>query len=234
MVTIVMLIAVAQTLVTTINTSGLGIKFSLVTMSLSQGNLFWALVLAMLITIILGMGAPTPAAYVLSASVVGSALINMGVEGISAHLFLLYFAVLSSITPPVCAAIYVACGISQGDWIQTAFYALKVGLTAFIIPFIFVANPVLLMQGEPLVIIQGILSALAGVTILAVGTMGIMVVKVNLIERILAFITAFTLLLPGGTSDLIGIGLFILLALLHWKNYNTYRKRTYAPNQINV
>lgn len=233
MVTIVMLIAVAQTLVTTINTSGLGIKFSFVTMSLSQGNLFWALILAMLITVILGMGAPTPAAYVLSASVVGTALINLGIEGITAHMFLLYFAVLSAITPPVCAAIYVACGISQGDWIKTALYALRVGLSAFIVPFVFVTNPVLLMQGEPLAIIQSVITALAGVTILAIGTMGIMVVKVSIVERILAFIAAFTLLIPGGKTDLIGIGIFILLSFLHWKNVRSTRKKEFSLNQIN-
>lgn len=217
MVTIVMLIAAAQTLVTAINTSGLGVKFSLVTISLSQGSLILALILAMIITIILGMGAPTPAAYVLSASVVGSALINMGISGISAHLFLLYFAVLSSITPPVCAAIYVACGISKGDWVKTAMYALKIGLTAFIIPFMFVLNPVLLMDGTPLEIIYSIFTALIGITILAIGTMGIMVIKAGMIERIIAFAAAITLIVPGALSDLIGFGLFVLLALIHWR-----------------
>jgi TRAP transporter 4TM/12TM fusion protein len=233
MVTIVMLIAVAQTLVTTINTSGLGIKFSLVTMSLSQGSLFWALLLAMVITTILGMGAPTPAAYVLSASVVGSALINLGIEGITAHLFILYYAVLSAITPPVCAAIYVACGISQGDWLKTAFYSMKIGLSVFIIPFIFVTNPVLLMQGDPISIIQSVITALAGVTILAIGTMGIMVIKTNIFERILAFIAAFTLMIPGLTTDLIGLGVFILLSILHWQRYQSHKKTEYALNQLN-
>jgi TRAP transporter 4TM/12TM fusion protein len=224
MVTIVMLIAVAQTLVTTINTSGLGIKFSFVTMSLSQGNLFLALVLAMVITIILGMGAPTPAAYVLAASVIGPALINFGIEGLTAHMFLLYFAVLSAITPPVCAAIYVACGISRGEWTKTAGYAMKVGLTAFIVPFMFVINPVLLMNGEPGEIILSVITALAGVAILAVGTMGILVIKVNWLERIVAFIAAFTLLAPGLLSDIIGIALFSFLAMIHWKKIVSIRK----------
>ena len=217
MVTIVMLIAVAQTLVTTINTSGLGVKFSLVMMSLSQGNLMLALVLAMLITIILGMGAPTPAAYVLSASVVGSALINLGIEGIAAHMFLLYFAVLSAITPPVCAAIYVACGISQGDWLKTAMYSMRIGLTAFIIPFMFILDSVLLMQGNPLEIILSVVTALIGVTILAMATMGIIISDINLIERVIAFIAALLMLIPGIMTDLIGISIFILLFLVHWK-----------------
>lgn len=228
MVTIVMLIAAAQTLVTTINTSGLGVKFSLVTMSFSQGNLYLALILAMVITIILGMGAPTPAAYVLSASVVGSALINLGIEGIAAHMFLLYFAVLSAITPPVCAAIYVACGISKGDWVKTAIYSLKIGLTAFIIPFMFVLDPVLLMKGEPMDIILSVVTALGGVVILAVGTMGILINKANIAERIIAFAAAILLLFPGHITDVIGISLFVIMCLIHWKVTGSSRKSEHA------
>ncbi|MBT2689835.1 TRAP transporter fused permease subunit [Bacillus sp. ISL-47] len=228
MVTIVMLIAAAQTLVTTINTSGLGVKFSLVTMSFSQGNLFLALILAMVITIILGMGAPTPAAYVLSASVIGSALINLGIEGIAAHMFLLYFAVLSAITPPVCAAIYVACGISKGDWVKTAIYSLKIGLTAFIIPFMFVLDPVLLMKGEPIDIILSVATALAGVVILAVGTMGILINKANIAERLIAFAAAILLLFPGHITDVIGISLFVIMCLIHWKGTRSSRKSEHA------
>jgi TRAP transporter 4TM/12TM fusion protein len=224
MVTIVMLIAAAQTLVTAINVSGLGVKFSLVTITLSNGNLFIALVLAMIITVISGMGAPTPAAYVLAASVVAPALIGMGIQGLTAHMFLYYFAALAAITPPICAAVYVACGISQGNWVKTAFHAVRLGLVAFIIPYMFVYNPVLLMEGDAFNIILGFVTALFGVCILAVGTMGAMMIRATVPERLLTIIAAFTFIIPGWQTDFVGLVLFIITGLIHWKRVRIQEK----------
>lgn len=215
MATIIMLIAVAQTLVMTVNMSGIGVKFSQLVMSLSQGMLLPALLLAMVITIILGMGAPTPAAYVLAASVVGPALIGLGIEGLTSHMFLYYFASLSAITPPVCAAVFVACGISQGNWVKTAFEGIRIGIVAFIIPFIFVFNPILLMDGAIPNIVISFITGMIGVTVLASGTMGMLVIRTTVIERLLAFVTAFTLITPGVGSDLIGVFLIGLMVIVH-------------------
>lgn len=213
MVSVVMLIGVAQALVTAINTSGLGVKFSSVMIAFSQGYLLIALVLAMMITIILGMGAPTPAAYVLAASVVGSALIGFGMDPLQAHMFLYYYASLAAITPPVCAAVFVAVGISGGNWLKTAWYAIRLSIVAFIIPYIFAYNPVLLMNGSAGEILLSFLSALIGTVIIAIGTMGEFLIPTNWYERLLAFVSALFVIWPGVVSDAVGLGLFAFLLL---------------------
>src|SRR5690625_7899760 len=102
----------------------------------------------MLICIILGMGMPTTAAYLLASSTLASTLVTLGHEALASHLFLFYFAVVSAITPPVCVAVFVACGISQGNWIKTAKTSMLIGFPAFIVPYIFINKQNLLLHGD--------------------------------------------------------------------------------------
>lgn len=135
---------IAQTLITT----GLGTKVASLVQLLSGGHLWLALIITMLVSIILGLGIPTSAAYALVAIVVVPGLIDMGVMPIAAHFFAFYFAVVSAITPPVALAALAAAGIAGGDYTKTSFIAFKIAIAGFIIPFLMVYNPVMLFRPE--------------------------------------------------------------------------------------
>src|SRR5690606_21280185 len=114
----------------------------------SGGSLTLTLVFAMLVTIVLGMGMPTIAAYAVSAATIAPVLVGMGIEPIAAHMFVLYFACLSAITPPVALAAYAAAGLADAPVSKVGWLAVKLGLTGFIIPFFFVVEPSILLLGR--------------------------------------------------------------------------------------
>ncbi len=128
--------------------TGLSLKITYLIEDIARGNLFATLLLTMVACIILGMGLPTVAAYVVLASLIPSTLTALGVSAIAAHLFLFYFAILSAITPPVCTGAYVAAGIANTDPVRTGFTAMRLGLVSFLLPFAFVYEPALLLIGS--------------------------------------------------------------------------------------
>ena len=135
----------ASIVVAMLSLTGLGVKFSSLLLGMAANNLLLALILTMVITIVLGMGLPVAASYVIAASVVAPALIDMGVEPLAAQLFILHFASLSSITPPVALCAFAAAGISGDDPMKVAVTACRIGLTAFFVPYFFVYGPSLLI-----------------------------------------------------------------------------------------
>ncbi|MDO8794099.1 MAG: TRAP transporter large permease subunit [Vicinamibacterales bacterium] len=138
--------ATAGILVRTIGITGAGGKFSGLLFALAADSLFPALLVTMIVCVILGMGMPVPSAYILTAVVAGPALVGLGVPVIAAHLFIVYFAVLSAITPPVAVAAFAAAGITGGSANAIGYKAVKLGVVAFIVPFVFVYQPALLLQ----------------------------------------------------------------------------------------
>lgn len=148
MVPLVAICAGAGILIGTLTTTGLNLKITYLIDALAQGSLFLTLIFTMIACIILGMGMPTVAAYVVLATLVPASLIKLGIPPIAAHLFIFYFAILSAITPPVCTGAYVAAGIAKADPVQTGFVAMGLGLVVFLLPFAFVYDPALLMIGE--------------------------------------------------------------------------------------
>jgi TRAP-type uncharacterized transport system fused permease subunit len=139
--------ACAGIVIGTITLTGLGLAFTNVVLALSQNMLMPALILTMLAGIILGMGLPTTPAYIVQVALLVPALVRLGVQVEAAHLFVLYFAVLSAITPPVAMAVYAANGISRAGLMESSWAAVKLGLTGYIIPFMFVFGPSLLLIG---------------------------------------------------------------------------------------
>ncbi len=202
------LIAAAGIVIGMINLTGVGVKLSELIIGAAGGSLFVALFLAMLVCLILGMGLPTTAAYVLAASVVAPALIKLGALPLAAHLFVFYFAIISAITPPVCAAVYVAAAIARADWVRTGLIATRLGLAGFIAPYMFIYAPALLWQGSPGEIAWASLTACVGVVALAAGSMGFLVRPATLVERALLLAAALLLIKPGLATDLVG---FVLL-----------------------
>lgn len=132
-------------------------------------------------------------------------MIKMGVSPMAAHMFIFYYGTLSMITPPVAIASYAAAGIAQADANKTSFYAVKLATVAFFVPFMFVYGPSLIFEGSPVSIISSAITATIGVFALAVALEGYFKNKIHLIPRIVLFLAAITLMIPGYLTDIIGL-----------------------------
>lgn len=186
--------------------TGLGVKLGSLLISLSGGYMWGLLFLTMLITIILGMGLPTPSAYIVCVSVVGQTLIEAGIPLMAAHLFIFYYAILSTVTPPVAMSAYTAAGIAKSNPNKTGWQGLGLGLVAFIVPYMFVFGPALLMNGTPLEILRALCTAIVGVLCLGVAIIGYMKAKVSLPLRAAFLMCAFLLIDTSLLTDIIGVG----------------------------
>jgi TRAP transporter 4TM/12TM fusion protein len=210
--------ACAGIVIGTITLTGLGLAFTNVVLTLSQNMLMPALLLTMVAGIILGMGLPTTPAYIVQVALLVPALVRLGVQVEAAHLFVLYFAVLSAITPPVAMAVYAANGISRAGLLESSWAAVKLGLTGYIIPFMFVFGPSLLMMGEWHMILLTIVTATVGVTCLAAALHNFFFWgRTRIWERALLLAAAFVLIKPGLWTDTIGatlVGLAVASQLL--------------------
>lgn len=197
--------------------TGMGMKIATIVITLASGNLILALILTMIVTIVLGMGLPTIAAYAITASVVAPALVKLGVPELPAHLFVLYFSCLSAITPPVALASYAAAAIARVSPMQLAITGMKLGLAGFIIPFMFVYGTPLLLMGSPIKVVVSTATALLGIMALAVSLQGYLWGYVNTYMRIAFFIAAIVLIKPGIYTDLPGAILFVAIIVLQKK-----------------
>ncbi|MDI6763023.1 MAG: TRAP transporter permease [Thermodesulfobacteriota bacterium] len=197
-----------------INLTGLGLKFTSLILFIAGDSLAPALIFTMIAGIILGMGLPTTAAYIVQAALLIPALIKLGVPVIAAHLFVFYFAIISAITPPVAMAVYAAAGISGSNIWKTGLAAMKAGATGFIVPFMFVYGPSLLLIGSPTSIVTTIVSASIGVVLLSAGLMGWFLKEANYLERAMLIAGAIFLINPGLFTDAVGLLLLIGVILL--------------------
>jgi len=210
MVPVVAACAAAGLVVGGISLTGLAGKFSFLVFSLSAGNLLLSLVLAGALCLLLGMGMPTPSAYILAAVLVGDVLTTLDVDLLSAHMFLLFFSALSALTPPVAVAAYAASSIAEANPLAIAATALRLSLVLLILPFGFVYGPELLAQGAPMTIAWGFITAFGGVVALAAASEGFWRSHLSAWQRIALGASGTALLLPGALTDAAG---FILGAL---------------------
>jgi TRAP transporter 4TM/12TM fusion protein len=206
-VTVALSCACAGIVIGVIFLTGLGLEFTNLVLAAAANHMLMALVLTMLAGIVLGMGMPTAPAYIIQTALLVPALVKLGVTVESAHLFVFYFAILSAITPPVALAVYAANGISRAQLWESSVAALRLGATGFIIPFMFVFGPSLLLIGPPLTIAGTALSATAGVTFLAAGLSGYLFRKTSTWERVFLLAAALALIKPGLYTDLLGVAL---------------------------
>jgi TRAP-type uncharacterized transport system fused permease subunit len=171
---------------------------------LSGGNLLALLSLTMIASLILGMGLPTVACYIILAVLVAPALVKMGVAPMAAHLFIFYFGMLSNITPPVALAAYAAAGIAETDPFRTGYAATRLGLAGFILPFMFVYGPAMLMIGSLWEVVLAFISGIVGVCALAAGIQGYFWGRTNLLQRGALLVAAPLLIKPGLLTDIMG------------------------------
>ena len=208
--------AAAGIIIGCITMSGLGISFSSFVVDASMGKLYLALPITMFACIFLGMGVPTTAQYVIISSLVAPALVQMGVIPIAAHLFILYFGTRADITPPVALAAYAGAGVAQSDPWKTGISAFQLGIAGFIIPFMFIYSPSLLLIGEPWRIMVAVISALFGVACLAAAVQRCIIVEAYRHEIAMLYLTAFIMIKPGWKTDLTGLILFSIVLGLQW------------------
>ena len=220
---IIAVCACAGIIVGVISLTGVGARFSAVLLDLAGASNLLALVFAMGIAILLGMVMPTTAAYAVAASVVAPGLITLFVENgmtqgtaiLTAHFFVFYYAVLSAITPPVALASYAAAGISGSNPMETSVASFKIGIAAFIVPFMFFYNSALLMDGTWFEVARAGTTAVIGVFLLSAGVQGwFMGARTAWFVRLGLLLAALSMIEGGGVTDLIGIGLALAMVFV--------------------
>lgn len=198
-----------------VSLTGLGFKLTSTLITFSGGNFFILLVLTMIAAIILGMGLPTVAAYIILATLIAPALVEGGIIPIAAHLFVFYFAVISNITPPVCLGVFAAAGIANAPIMETAVNAIKIAAPGFILPYIFVSNTSLLLIN--IIVLNFVYSTLilfVGITSISMGIFGYCVRPLSTWKRWLFVISGIFLFYTSTISDIIGFILFGILFVI--------------------
>ena len=199
--------ACAGIVIGVVTLSGLGIVFTQFVAHLAQDTLLLALILTMAAGIVLGMGMPTTPAYIIMTALLVPALVKLGVILPAAHMFAFYFAILSAITPPVALAVYAAAGLAKSELWASGWAAVKIGAAGFIVPFMFVYEPALLMIGDWPTIIWRFVASCIGVGLFAGGLHGYFLTAASLWQRAALIVGGLGLIFPGITTDIIGLGI---------------------------
>ncbi|MEW9503096.1 TRAP transporter permease [Jeotgalibacillus marinus] len=208
-------------IIAVVTMTGLGSTFAYNIIELAGGSMIIILILVMITCIILSLGLPSTALYIIVAVTAAPALVNAGINPVAAHFFVFWFGALSNVTPPVALAAYTAAGIAGADAMKTSWTAFKLALPGFMVPFMIVYNPVLIMQdatGNTVSIVETIIpfcAALVGVFALAVSINNFLTIKLNILERVGFFAGAMFLVQPGLVTDGIGIVILAFLIFLH-------------------
>ncbi|HKW81152.1 MAG TPA: TRAP transporter fused permease subunit, partial [Casimicrobiaceae bacterium] len=209
---VAMACACAGIVIGCVTITGLGITFTQFVIVLAQSSLIAALVLTAVAGIVLGMGMPTTPSYIVMVSLLVPAIIKLGAIAPAAHMFAFYFAILSAITPPVALAVYAASGLAKSDLWTTGWQAVRIAAATYIVPFMFVFEPSLMLIGDWVESVTSAASAVVGVMCLAAGLQGWLLRKALWWERVLLVAAALLLIKPGYASD--AVGLVLLAAVL--------------------
>jgi len=208
MVDLIMVVAAAGFVIGVLNITGLGFALTLVLVNAVGSNLILLLIIAALICVILGMGMPTSGVYVLLAALVAPALVQAGVQPIAAHLFILYFGMMSMITPPVALAAFAAATITKADALKTGIAAMRVGWAAFFIPFIFVTTPAILLNDSGVAIFLAVVNSAIGIVAITAGIVGFWSDKLSITAR-LVFVALGIVSMPTSFIPISGLYHFI-------------------------
>ena len=222
-VPVAMACAAAGLVIGVVSLTGLGVRFTQMVIHLSGGVLWLGGLLTMVACIILGMGLPTTAAYIITAVLGVPALTDMGVPPMAAHMFIFYFAIISFITPPVAISAYAASGVAGTNAMQTGFQSFKLGLAGFIVPFLFLYSPAIVLQGPALNTVVNSITAILGVAALAGGLVGWFMVTLSIWMRLLLLACAVALIVPLWWVSLLGAA--PLAGLVAWSLTGPGRQR---------
>ena len=209
---VAMACACAGIVIGCVTITGLGITFTQVVIALAQNSLVLALVLTALAGIVLGMGMPTTPAYIVMVSLLVPAIIKLGAATPAAHMFAFYFAILSAITPPVALAVFAAAGLAKADMWASGWAAMRAAAPAYIVPFMFVYEPALLLIGDWTTSLHATLTATLGVVLLSAGLFGYLLRPASAWQRAVLIVAALLLIKPGWITDLAGLALALVVA----------------------
>jgi TRAP transporter 4TM/12TM fusion protein len=210
--------AAAGIIIGVVTKTGVGLKLASALLDLSGGILLPTLFFTMITSLILGMGVPTTANYVITSTIAAPALVQMGVPIIAAHMFVFYFGIIADVTPPVALAAYAGSAISGGNALWTGVNASKLAIGAFIIPYVFVMSPELLMINATAgTVVMATITALIGMIGISSALIGCYIVKLNPLERILLFVAGLLMVDPGTLTDVIGIVIFAIVTVIQHK-----------------
>ncbi len=203
--------ACAGIIIGVVTLTGLGLKMGNGLVDLAGGNLLLTLIFTMITSLILGMGAPTTANYIITATIAAPALIMLKVHPLAAHMFVFYFGIMADLTPPVALAAYAGSGIARSDPLATAIIATKLAIGAFLVPYIFVFNPAMLwIDTTAASLIQTLITSCCGMIGVGASMIGYFFRPMNWLERIVFFVGGLMLIDPGTITDVLGLGLLAL------------------------
>jgi TRAP transporter 4TM/12TM fusion protein len=215
--------AVAGIVIGVLTLSGLPFIFTLFAEMLGSQDKFFLLILTGILSLILGMGMPTTAVYVMVALTLAPALVKLGIDPIAAHLFVFYYAMLSMITPPICLAAFAGAALAKANPMRTGYACMRLGIIAYLIPFFFAYDKLLLLNGPPLLVALSAITAAAATFAIGIAMAGYFTRSVGWIKRVLLAIAGIALLIPPGgqiefswAANVAGAAVLVLFVLLEW------------------
>jgi TRAP transporter 4TM/12TM fusion protein len=234
---IVVVTALAGLVIGAFQLSGLTFRFALLLVSTAGGNIVFLLLLTAFVSIILGMSMPTTVVYIMLAVLVGPALVQVGIPPLAAHLFFFYFGMLSLITPPDCIATYAAASIARADFWKSGWTGMRLGIVAYIVPFVFVFHPALLFKGSITEIVTAIVTASIGVIFLATGVAGYLFRELGYVRRALLILAGASLIPPASNTfwlltNCAGIVLGVALVTAEWSSASKHHVRLANIDQV--
>lgn len=213
--------AAAGIIIVVVTKTGVGLKLASALLDLSGGLVLPSMFLTMITAILLGMGVPTTANYVITSTIAAPALIQMGVPMLAAHMFVFYFGIIADVTPPVALAAYAGSGISGGNALKTGINASKLAIAAFIIPYMFVLSPeLLLVDGLTVGLAWSLLTAIVGMVALSSSLIGYLAAPLKTYERVILGAGGIMMIKPGLVTDIVGIAIFVAILSKKRREYS--------------
>lgn len=209
--------ATAGVIIGVVTKTGVGLKMATALIDLAHGNLLPALGFTMVSSLILGMGVPTTANYVITSTIAAPALLQLGVQVMAAHLFVFYFGIIADVTPPVALAAYAGAGIAKGDPMRTGVNASRLAIAAFLVPYVFVLSPSLLMINTTVPeVLRMMLTSVLGMVGIGAAVSGYLLTRTGPAERVLFFVGGLLMIDPRASTDFIGAGMLAFALLLQY------------------
>ncbi len=222
--------ACAGIIIGVITQTGVGLKLGSALVSIAHGNLFLTLFFTMIASIILGMGVPTTANYVITSTIAAPALLLLGVPILVSHMFAFYFGIIADITPPVCLAAVAGAGIAKGEPIKTGIQSTRLAVAAFVVPFIFAFKPSFIMFDRGFLwVLLNIPTAVIGVITIASALTGFLFSKQTVYERIMSLAGGLFLVIPGYKTDIAGLVILVICVIINLKKTIKTRQQEVLP-----